>query len=226
MLNEEDKDAACLRAVCEGLEPACRVATRELDRRNRSRFQRFFLRNRLAEAEAEDLVQETFLKVFRSACQFEGRNGSKASTWLQHVSRSILVSYLRWKQANHKETPFSVWQPQDNPDEFSLDDLIASMAPETMTYQPIDETWDLATKALHAYECLWPDRAIALRMIIEGETYEAIEIVVKKRGANARQYISECREKMEEVRKRLEAGESVALIIAALSPRRRKGTDT
>lgn len=46
----------------------------------------------------EDAAQETFLKAWRSAEQFEGRNGSKVSTWLTRIAINTCrdLTRTRW----------------------------------------------------------------------------------------------------------------------------------
>ena len=45
----------------------------------------------------EDAAQETFLKAWRSAEQFEGRNGSKVSTWLTRIAINTCRDLTRTK---------------------------------------------------------------------------------------------------------------------------------
>lgn len=44
---------------------------------------------------AEDAVQETFLKAWRSMDQFEGRNGSSEKTWLTRIAINTCKDYYR-----------------------------------------------------------------------------------------------------------------------------------
>ncbi|MFA9559888.1 RNA polymerase sigma factor [Evansella sp. AB-rgal1] len=50
---------------------------------------------------AEDLTQETFVKVYRSRDQFDGK--SQFSTWLISVARNCTIDYLR------KQRPVYLW---------------------------------------------------------------------------------------------------------------------
>ncbi|MBQ7851198.1 MAG: sigma-70 family RNA polymerase sigma factor [Clostridia bacterium] len=48
--------------------------------------------------EAEDAMQETFLKAWRSMERFEGRNGASEKTWLTHIAINVCrdVQRSRW----------------------------------------------------------------------------------------------------------------------------------
>ena len=39
--------------------------------------------------QAEDAMQETFLKAWRSLDQFEQRNGASEKTWLMHIALNV-----------------------------------------------------------------------------------------------------------------------------------------
>ena len=44
---------------------------------------------------AEDLVQETFCKVWAARETYEGRNGSKVVTWVYAIATNVFLDYLR-----------------------------------------------------------------------------------------------------------------------------------
>jgi RNA polymerase sigma-70 factor (ECF subfamily) len=70
-----------------------RLAMRVLFARHHVRVYRFVLRLVRDEAQAEDLISEVFLDVWRQAASFEAR--STASTWLLAISRFKALSSLR-----------------------------------------------------------------------------------------------------------------------------------
>lgn len=52
---------------------------------------------------AEDAVQETFFRAWKSIDQFEGRNGSSEKTWLTRIAINICKDYYRsnwWRIQN------------------------------------------------------------------------------------------------------------------------------
>lgn len=52
---------------------------------------------------AEDAVQETFLKAWRSKNRFEARNGSSPKTWLSKIAINTCRSYRRTKWFRHAD---------------------------------------------------------------------------------------------------------------------------
>ena len=61
--------------------------------------------------DAEDILQETFIKAFKALPNFEGR--SKISTWLFRIATNEALMFLRRK----KPDPISVEQPVENDEE-------------------------------------------------------------------------------------------------------------
>ncbi len=61
-----------------------------------TRLKAFFRRHRMSEEETADLLQETFIKVYRAAGQFQGQ--AKASTWLWSIARNCLLDHVRARQ--------------------------------------------------------------------------------------------------------------------------------
>lgn len=60
-----------------------------------SRIQRFFEKKGISPAEAQDLTQETFLRVFRSEARLENREQMEA--WIFEIARNVRVNALRAK---------------------------------------------------------------------------------------------------------------------------------
>lgn len=56
---------------------------------------------------AEDAVQETFFKAWKSMAQFEGKNGSSEKTWLTRIAINTCKDYYKsnwWKIRNAANT--------------------------------------------------------------------------------------------------------------------------
>lgn len=51
--------------------------------------------------QAEDAMQETFLKAWRSMDQFEGRHGCNEKTWLMHIAMNVCRDYQRSRWFKH-----------------------------------------------------------------------------------------------------------------------------
>jgi RNA polymerase sigma-70 factor (ECF subfamily) len=93
-----------------------RLAMQVLYARHHVRLYRFVLRLVRSEAEAEDLVSDTFLDVWRQAGSFRAQ--SAASTWLLSIARFKALSVLRRRP--HEEldgvAASAVAAPADDPE--------------------------------------------------------------------------------------------------------------
>lgn len=88
MLNE-DNDQALIERIHRGDKSACA----ECVERHSPGVYRLALRITGNEAEAEDVVQETFLSAFKAIDSFEGRSG--LSTWLYRIAHNTALMRLR-----------------------------------------------------------------------------------------------------------------------------------
>ncbi|WP_321447013.1 sigma-70 family RNA polymerase sigma factor [uncultured Cohaesibacter sp.] len=86
---EETRDLALLEQIARN----DRKAIALLYQRHHLRLYRFLLRFVKNEAQAEELVNETFIDVWRGAGKFEGR--SQVSSWILSIGRNKALSLLR-----------------------------------------------------------------------------------------------------------------------------------
>jgi len=62
---------------------------------------RLFLRLGVPREEANDLTQETFLRVYQNIGEFRGESSHK--TWIFSIARRIWLNHLRWRHAEKRE---------------------------------------------------------------------------------------------------------------------------
>lgn len=118
----EDSDAAQVAQTLAGNQEAFRL----LVERHSQRLFRLAYRFTGSENDAEDLVQETFLKAYRSLARFEAR--SNFGTWLYRICANCSLDHRR------KQRPLGESQELDNPEgAMSADDLTnPSPSPERL----------------------------------------------------------------------------------------------
>lgn len=87
--SESARDLELLRKVADN----DRNAIALLYQRHHLRLYRYLLRFVKSDAVAEELVNETFLEVWRAAGRFEGR--SQVSSWIISIGRNKAISLLR-----------------------------------------------------------------------------------------------------------------------------------
>jgi RNA polymerase sigma-70 factor (ECF subfamily) len=117
------------------------------------------------EGDAEDVVQDTFLSVFRNRFQFEGR--SSAGTWLYRIAYNLSLDRLRTKQtlplpeeegADDEDHPAPLprefvewrWLPeyliQDQEQRKALDEAIHSLSPALRAVFLLRDVEELSTE--------------------------------------------------------------------------------
>ncbi|MFC1603695.1 RNA polymerase sigma factor [Planctomycetota bacterium] len=71
-----------------------------------------------SQADAEDLTQQTFLKVWSSLDSFAGR--SKFSTWLHRIAHNTYIDFQRGKAGSNRDRSDEWWAEciDENPDPF------------------------------------------------------------------------------------------------------------
>jgi RNA polymerase sigma-70 factor (ECF subfamily) len=114
----EPSDAAAIEQVLAGDQDSFRVL---VERHSRNLF-RLVYRMTGNEHDAEEVVQETFLRAYRKLGQFQAR--SNFSTWLHRVAVNCALDHLRLKDRRNK--PLATVQPQEG-DNQDQPDLVASV---------------------------------------------------------------------------------------------------
>jgi RNA polymerase sigma-70 factor (ECF subfamily) len=110
--DQDQSDDALIHRIADG----DKVAMRILFGRHQVRLYRFVLRIVGDHGQAEDLVNEVFLEVWRHADRFEGR--SAVSTWLLAIARRSAISALRKRKEVELDdtTALEVVDPADDPE--------------------------------------------------------------------------------------------------------------
>jgi RNA polymerase sigma-70 factor (ECF subfamily) len=108
----DSSDLALVDAIAQGDKQALQV----LYRRHHVKVYRFILRFLRDEGDAEDLVNEVFLDVWRQADRFERR--SQVSTWLLAIARNKALSSLRRRSSEQLDQEIAefIEDPSDNPE--------------------------------------------------------------------------------------------------------------
>ena len=107
---------------CAAGEPA---ACRELVEQHARVAGTIILRTLGREAPVEDLVQETFLRVFRALPEFEGR--AKLSTWICTIARRVALDELRRQRRSPRQVEV---EEEDMPELAAEDDTEAQLQQE------------------------------------------------------------------------------------------------
>jgi DNA-directed RNA polymerase specialized sigma24 family protein len=141
--------------------------TRLLCRQFSGRMKGYFMRRRMTEAEAEELVAETWLKILVS--RFDGR--TRAIVWIRTAARSVLLDAIDKRKA------FKRHGLGDEAAEISVDDEAWQALSETVAATRTPDWVRLCVeRAAHAFEQHEPRRAEVLRMACEKWSAEEIAL--------------------------------------------------
>jgi RNA polymerase sigma-70 factor, ECF subfamily len=97
----------------------CRSHYAELFRRFAPKIKAFVMGQGLGAQEAEELAQETMLKVWRKSEGFDPTKAT-ASTWIYTIARNLRIDMAR-KSARKRDLPEDLWVNESRP----VDDLIS-----------------------------------------------------------------------------------------------------
>ncbi len=161
--------------------------------RKSAEFRRYFVRHGMSQEAAEDLVQETILKIFRSASQFTGGAGfsdASANAWLWTIARNSLIDSQR------KNKPLVVSIDDDGVDETSQLALQAELAQHNPHGEWNETPQECVERGLDAFAAEHPDRARVLEMQMDGEDVASIARRIGRTAAAAKEYLSQCKKKL------------------------------
>ena len=161
--------------------------------RKAAAFRRHFQHKGLSQQVAADLVQETIVKIFRSASSFSGGNGfgnDSADAWMWAIARNAMNDQLRIKKT----------------DEVSIDDeglgdasrlaLEVELANKNPHGSSVQTAQDCVSKGIEDFAAEHPDRARALEMQLDGEDIASIGRRIGRTVAAAKEYLSQCKKKL------------------------------
>jgi RNA polymerase sigma-70 factor (ECF subfamily) len=164
---------------------ARRSAITQLYDRYGREFKRFFRRHGATESEAEDLLQETFVKVLRSIETWSGEGTLEA--WLWAVARNTLLSERRGAAATRSTIAL------DAQDTEAAEQLV--MQHGGASGDPADA--DCVKRGLYAFSEKHAEYAHVIeRIVLDGWSYEELAVYRNCAPGAAREYLSQCRKRV------------------------------
>jgi len=186
-------DEEVIRSIAAGgrLRDAAVVA---LYRRHAQPMLRFFVHQGAGADDARDILQDTVVKVVRGACGFDGRGTARA--WLWQVARHCLLDYLaRRGTAGSRELTL-------DPEQW---DRLAETAADPAARDPLEPHAGVSEQAM--VQCVsaglaqfsreMPERAHVLSLQMQGLSVEAIARHIGRNAGATREYLSQCRKKIQ-----------------------------
>lgn len=162
-----DTDVSCMLRLKEGED----LALNELMDRWQQRVANYIMRFVGNQADAIDLAQETFVRVYENRHRYEPR--AAFSTWLFQIATNLSRNHARWR-SRHPSVPLEVEQ----------DDGQETERPEAVTHDPAPldgmiqkEQADCVRNAIQ--ELSAESRTIVLLFEYEGLSYREIGAILK-----------------------------------------------
>ena len=136
----EELDAADMRRLVVGHD----AALNELMARHGEKLFHFLIRGLQNEAEAADLAQEAFVRVYQHRAKFDA--GQKFSTWLYSIAANLVKDRYRWR-SRHPQVSLDVENEQTGD---SLREHLPASGPTPSDCLQADERADAVRRAVAA----------------------------------------------------------------------------
>lgn len=161
--------------------------------RKAAEFRRYFVHKGVSLQAAEDLVQETIVKVFRNAASFSGGAGfgaGSANAWLWMIAKNTMNDHLRAQKNN------DVSLNDEGISEGARSALEAELASKNPHGLIVQSAQDCVSKGIENFAAEHPDRARALEIQLDGEDIESIGRRIGRSAAATKEYLSQCKKKL------------------------------
>lgn len=167
-------------------------ALQALYRQKAAEFKRYYRFKGVHPDAVEDVLQDTFVKIFKSAAAYHGKGGNaehSAAAWLNEIRFTCMQDYFdkhnRWAK---QSTPYEETEHQGQ-----LEALGADVAAESAATQAVNEC---IAAGLENFAAEYPDRYSVLMSQLDGEDIASISNRIGRTVAAAKTYLYECRKKL------------------------------
>lgn len=177
---EDDALAGALRGGGKGRTDA----VSRLFRRYAPDFRRYFRRHGLGDAEADDLVQDTFVKIVRACDTYQSDGPLEA--WLWAIARNGLMSHFRGAKPT---VALDALAPG------GADALLAAVGRRGGDPALVD----CVRRAFGEFARHYHEGAEALmRVVLDGWEYDELAVFLARTPGATREFISQCRKRLRE----------------------------
>lgn len=158
-------------------------ALSELYTKKAKEFGRFFIGRGLDKGSADEVLQETILKILEKASAY--KSSGSANAWMWQIARNELMDHFRFiKREKHNIK---------NIQEIKLTDPNEGLT-NLGAIDPSRVAEDCVTQGLLRFEEMDPDRAYAIKLVVEGVDGREIADRIGRSYTAARQYLTQCRQ--------------------------------
>ena len=147
---------------------------------------RFFVYRGVSGDEAQDILQETFVKIVRNADTFNGSGAARA--WIWQVARNCFTDFMR-KRSRLSEDEVAV-----NDEKWQALEETTAAPPDCVPGQSVETC---VASGLEAFASQNPERAAALMLHMDGMSMAEISERIGRTVAATKEYLSQCRKKIQ-----------------------------
>lgn len=149
---------------------------------------RFFVYQGVSAQDAQDVFQDTVVKIVRSAHSFDGSGSAKA--WIWQVARHCLIDHQR------KLGSLGQHETAVNDEQWArLEETTAAPAPNALTRKVSVE--HCVSAGLGVFSHQEPERAYVLTLQMEGLSIQEIGQRIGRTVAATKEYLSQCKKKIQ-----------------------------
>ena len=154
-------------------------------------FRRYFVRRGLSREQAEDLIQDTFFKIFLNANKFTGDGGfgdTSANSWMWTIAKNRMRDHFRAERPNN-----DISIDDENLDEGSKVRIERELSVDN-PLNPTDQTArDCVAHGLEQFAEDHADRARVLEMQMDNENVTSIAQRIGRTYGATKEYLSQCK---------------------------------
>lgn len=172
-------------------------ALRALYQTKAATFKRHFLYKGVHPNAVEDVMQDTMVKIFKSASSYHGQGGfsdSSASAWMNTIAHNCMNDHF--DKANRVNRNESSYDDQPDPSMIETDRSMQDRAYDSAQSAATQAVNECMAAGLENFATEFPDRHAVLMAQVDGEDIASIGNRIGRTVAATKEFLSQCRKKL------------------------------
>lgn len=172
-------------------------ALRALYQTKATEFKRWYLHKGVHSGAVEDVLQDTIVKIFKSAGSYHGQGGfsdSSASAWMHTIAFSCMQDYF--EKVNRIQQHQSSYDELPDPSKIETDHVLQDRAYNAASSASTQSVNECIAAGLEDFAAEQPDRYTVLMAQLDGEDIASIGNRIGRTVAATKEYLSQCRKKL------------------------------
>lgn len=160
-------------------------------------FKRWFVHKGVHPDAAEDVLQDTIVKIFKNACSYHGQGGfsdASANAWMQKIAFSCMQDHF--EKVNRIKQTHTSYDDLPDPTIVESDRVLADRTYDTTHSADTQSVNECIAAGLEDFAAEQPDRYAVLMAQLDGEDIASIANRIGRTVGAAKNYLYECRLKL------------------------------